>query len=238
MSRLLAVIGLFSALLVPAVAAAQAPGQGPPMPMAVDLAKVPVGTWASYSMAMGQLPPMTTKMALVGKGIIETTVEGGIAAAAGGKMTLQMTLAPGGEKDGKVQKMVMQMGTADPVELPVSGHQQHFSKPNPATLVKEESITVKGGTFKTKHYRDKTPAGDTVDYWISEKVFPLGLVKMESEQKQNPAIKGPIKIELMAVGKGEKQAITKPAKPMDPAMMQQMMGAGRQGAPGAAAPAK
>jgi hypothetical protein len=238
MSRLLAVIGLFSALLVPAVAAAQAPGQGPPMPMAVDLAKVPVGTWASYTMAMGQLPPMTTKMALVGKGVIETTVEGGIAAAAGGKMTLQMTLAPGGEKDGKVQKMVMQMGTADPMELPVSGNQQHFSKPNPATLVKEESVTVKGGTFKTKHYRDKTPAGDTVDYWISEKVFPLGLVKMESEQKQNPNIKGPIKIELAATGKGAKQAITKPAKPMDPAMMQQMMGAGRQGAPAAPPPAK
>ena len=98
--------------------------------------------------------------------------------------------------------MLMQMGTADPMELPVSGDQQHFSKPNPKMLVKEESVTVKGGTFKAKHYRDKTPNGDTIDYWISEKVFPLGLVKMESEQKTNPNIKGPIKIELAAVGKG------------------------------------
>jgi hypothetical protein len=236
MLRLLAVIGLFSAFLTPAVAAAQGMGQGPPMPMAVDLGKVPVGTWASYDMKMGQMAPMTTRMALVGKGIIETSVEGGIAAAAGGKMTLQMTLAPGGEKEGKVQKIVMQMGTADPMELPVSGNQQHFSKPDPKMLIKEESVTVKGGTFKAKHYRDKTPNGDTVDYWISEKVFPLGLVKMESEQKQNPAVKGPIKIELAAVGKGAKQSITKPAKPMDPALMQQMMGAGKP-AP-AAPPAK
>ena len=30
------------------VAFAQQPGQGPPMPIAVDLAKVPVGSWAEY----------------------------------------------------------------------------------------------------------------------------------------------------------------------------------------------
>ena len=188
MLRSLAVIGLFSAFLTPAVAAAQGMGQGPPMPMAVDLGKVPVGTWASYNMTMGQMPPMTTKMALVGKGIIETSVEGGMAAAAGGKMTLQMTLAPAAQR-GRFRRIVMQMGTADPMELPMSGDQQHFSKPNPKMLVKEESVTVKGGTFKAKHYRDKTPNGDTIDYWISEKVFPLGLVKMESEQKTNPTSK-------------------------------------------------
>ena len=104
MLRSLAVIGLFSAFLTPAVAAAQGMGQGPPMPMAVDLGKVPVGTWASYDMTMGQMPPMTTRMALVGKGVIETSVEGGMVAAAGGKMTLQMTLAPGGEKRGRFRR--------------------------------------------------------------------------------------------------------------------------------------
>ena len=238
MSRLSAVI-VFLAGLVPAVASAQAPGQGPPMPMAVDLTKVPVGTWAEYTVTMGQLPPMTTRMALVNKGVLETTVEGGMMAQIGGKMALQMTLAPGGEKEGKVQKMVMQMGSADPMEFPVTPGQQQFNKPNPKTLVKEESVTVKGGTFKTKHYRDKTPAGDTVDYWISEKVLPLGLVKMEAEQKQNPNIKGPIKFELTTTGKDAKVAITKPAKPFDQGMMLQQMTGGMKGgaAPPPAAPA-
>ncbi len=236
MSRLLVVLGLLSGL-VPAVALAQAPGQGPPMPMAVDLTKVPVGTWAEYTVAMGQLPPMSTRMALVNKGVLETTVEGGMMAAAGGKMTLQMTLAPGGEKEGKVQKMLMQIGTAEPMDFPVTPGQQQFNKPNPKMLVKEESITVKGGTFKTKHYRDKTPTGDAVDYWISEKVLPLGLVKMEAEQKQNPNIKGPIKFELTGTGKDAKPGITKPGKPFDQAaMIQQMMGGAKPGA-GAAPPA-
>jgi hypothetical protein len=236
MSRSLAVLVFFLGL-VPAVASAQTPGQGPPMPMAVDLTKVPIGTWAEYTVVMGQLPPMSTRMALVGRGVLETTVEGGMMAQLGGKMAMQMTLAPGGEKEGKVQKMVMQMGANDPMELPVTAGQQQFNKPNPKTLVKEESVTVKGGTFKTKHYRDKTPAGDTVDYWISEKALPLGLVKMEAEQKQNAAIKGPIKFELAATGKDAKPVITKPSKPMDPAMMQQMMGGGAKSGGGAAPPA-
>jgi hypothetical protein len=236
MSRLLLVLGLLSGL-VPAVALAQAPGQGPPIPMAVDLTKVPVGTWAQYTVTMGQLAPMTTRMALVNKGVLETTVEGGMMAAAGGKMTLQMTLAPGGEKEGKVQKMLMQVGTADPMDFPVTPGQQQSNKPDPKRLIKEESITVKGGTFKTKHYRDKAPTGDAVDYWISDKVLPLGLVKMEAEQKQNPNIKGSIKFELTSTGKDAKPAITKPGKPFDQAaMIQQMMGGAKPGASAGAAP--
>jgi hypothetical protein len=219
MSRFLLVVGLLSGLLVPAAAQAQGMGQGPPMPMAVDLSKVPVGTWAEYSVTMGQMAPMTTRMALVGKGVIETSVEGGMMAMAGGKMVMQMTMAPGGEKEGKVQKMVMQMGANDPMELPVNAGQQQFAKPNPKTLVKEESITTKAGTFKTKHYRDKSPTGDTIDYWVSDKVQPLGLVKMEAEQKQNPNIKGPVKFELTGTGKGAKISITKPAKPFDAAAL-------------------
>ena len=49
----------------PTVAFAQQPGQGPPMPIAVDLAKVPAGSWADYAMTMGQLPPMKMRIALV-----------------------------------------------------------------------------------------------------------------------------------------------------------------------------
>jgi hypothetical protein len=69
-----------------------------------------------------------------------------------------------------------------------------------------------------------------VNYWIDDKVPPIGLVKLEAEQKQNQMIKGPIRFELTATGKGAKQLITKPAKPFDPSAL-------GQGAPGGAAPA-
>src|SRR4029079_6584212 len=93
--------GLILSVRSDAVAFAQQPGQGPPMPMALDLAKVEAGSWAEYSMVMGQMPPLKTRMALVAKtpttNVGETPVEGGMMAMAGGKMTMQMTLAPGPE---------------------------------------------------------------------------------------------------------------------------------------------
>src|SRR5436309_15328894 len=83
-------------LSLSAAARAQQPGQGPPMPLAVDLAKVPAGSWADYSMTMGKLPPMKTRMALVAKSpathTLEMSVEGGMMAMAGGKMTMQTVL--------------------------------------------------------------------------------------------------------------------------------------------------
>ena len=230
--------GLALAIGGSSVALAQAPGQGPPMPMAIDLAKVTAGSWAEYSMVMGQLPPMKMRMALVDKtaaaNVVETIVEGGMMAAAG-KMVMQMTLAPGTE--GAVKKMVMRLGAGDPMDMPVElSGSKPFTKPNPKTLVGTETIKVAAGSFKTKHYRDKTPQGDKIDFWVSESVPPLGLVKIELEQKNNPQIKGKLQFDLTGTGKDAKPLVTKPAKPFDQAaLMQQMMGASGAGA-GAGAP--
>lgn len=214
------------------VAFAQSPGQGPPMPMALDLAKVAVGSWSDYTMTMGTLPSMKMRMALVAKtpttNVIETSVEGGMMAAAG-KMVMQMTLAPGSE--GTVKKMVMQLGAGDPMDMPVelSGGKP-FTKPNPKNLVGTETIKVAAGSFKTKHYRDKTPQGDKIDFWTSESVPPFGLVKIEVDQKNNPQIKGKLVFDLTATGKDAKPLVTKPPKPFDQAaLMQQMMSASQAG---------
>ena len=115
-----------------------------------------------------------------------------------------------------------------PVEL--SGGKP-FTKPNPKTLVGSETIKVAAGSFKTKHYRDKTPQGDKIDFWVSESVPPLGLVKIELEQKNNPQIKGKLMFDLTGTGKDAKPLVTKPAKPFNQAaLMQQMMGASGAGA--------
>ncbi|HEY6475056.1 MAG TPA: hypothetical protein VI456_00655 [Polyangia bacterium] len=213
-------------LTVPAAASAQMT-QGPPTPLAVDLAKVTVGSWAKYNMSMGTMPPMSMKMALVSRAAagntLEMSVEGGLAAKAG-KVVTQMTLAPGSE--GTVQKLILQVGANDPMEMPVQGAQgKQFSKPDPKNLVKEETVKVAAGSYKAKHYHDKTPQGDTVDFWVSETVPPLGLVKIEMTQKSNPMINGPIKMELAAVGKDAKPVITKKPKPFDQnTLVKQMMG--------------
>ena len=227
------------ASVAPAAAFAQM-AQGPPTPLAVDLSKVPIGSSAQYSITVGSIPPMTMKIGLVGRAAsgntIETSIEGGIAAKAG-KMVTQMTLPNG--SGGKVQKMVLQLGANDPMEMPIEGAQsQQFSKPDPKTLVKEETVKVAAGSFKTKHYHDKTPQGDTVDFWVSESVLPIGLVKMEATQKSNPMINGPIKMELAGTGKDAKSSITKPPKPFDQAtFMKEMMAGSGAGAPAAPPPA-
>ncbi len=43
-----------------------------------------------------------------------------------------------------------------------------------------ETVELPAGTIKAKHYR-KTNDGQTVDFWISEKVKPIGLVKLVSK---------------------------------------------------------
>jgi hypothetical protein len=229
MSRLSAVLG-FVISFAPAVVLAQA-GQGPPTPMAVDLAKVPIGVWAEYSMTVGTIPPMKTRMALVGKGsatnTIEMTVEGGMMAMAGGKMIMQSTIDADPNKDKPLKKVIMQIGANDPMEMPVdAASQQQFRKPDPKKLVKEETIKVAAGSFKTKHYRDKTAQGDAFDFWVSESVPPFGIVKIEGQQKSSPGpAAGPLKLELTAVGKNARSAVTKPAKPFDQeTFMKQIMG--------------
>jgi hypothetical protein len=243
MSRAAGALWFVVVIALAGSASAQQPGQGLPMPLAVDLAKVPLGSWSQYEVTFGGTPPMTSKMALVAKGAagntIETSVEGGVMAMVGGKMLMSMTIAPGADKGGRVTKLVMQMGSADPMEMPLeNGQDKQFTKVDPKAMVGKEKLTVRAGSFKTKHYREKTPAGDKFEYWIADGVLPLGLVKLTGEQKDNPAMKGGFKFELAAQGKDAKAQITKPAKPFDQAaLMRQVTGAQGGAPPAGAAPA-
>jgi hypothetical protein len=239
---------------VPAAAFAQM-GGGPPTPLALDLKKVPVGSWAEYSMTIGQGMTMKSRVALVkrdaNESVMEMGVEGGMAAMAGGKVIMKMVLAPDPTKAEKpIKQMVMQMGDRDPMEMPIGmgGAQQKFEKPDPKKIIGKETVKVAGGSFKTSHYRDATDKG-TVDFWISEEVPPLGVVKMSSTPKAGSV--GPngqplpaVAMELSGHGKDAKPQVTKPSKPFNPAEMfgppEGVHGAGGPppgGPPGAGAPA-
>jgi hypothetical protein len=208
-------------LVVSAPAWAQQPGAGPPMPMAVDLTKVKVGSWSDYTVTFGSGAAMKSRMALVARGkdgdLLETTIEGGMVAAVGGKVITDMTMLRGKKGEGRVTKMVFQIGPGEPMEMPMGGDEgQQFSKPDPKKLVGTETIKVAAGTFKTKHYRDQTAQGDRIEYWVDETVAPIGLVKLEGEMKANPMLKDGFKFELAGKGTDAKKQITKRAKPFDP----------------------
>jgi hypothetical protein len=210
------------AALAPSSASAQMSPQ-PPMPMVVDLKKVEIGSWTSYSMTVGQMT-MTAKLALVARdassATMETSMEGGMMAMMGGKMTVKMVMDPDPTTAAKpVKQMILQVGDKDPMLAPDTMQAQRYSKPDPKTLVGQETIKVPAGSFKTSHYRNKTEQG-TVDVWVSEEAPPTGMVKMTTSAMQASAQPiPPMAMELSAMGKGAKSTITKAPKPFDPQLM-------------------
>jgi hypothetical protein len=228
----LRLLPLFGSLLVPVLAFAQV-SAGPPTPLVTDLGKVPTGSWARYAMTVGTMPPMSMMIGLVAKTPAGDSLEMAIEAGMPAKVVTQVTLKGGPDWDGKPQKVVVQVGANEPIQMPTDGIDGRFAKPDPKTFLKDETLKVAAGSFKTKHYRSKTAQGDTTDFWVTTAVAPIGLVKMVLTQKSNPMLSGPITMELSAVGKDAKPAITRPAKPGDKdAVMKQMMAAA-----GAAPPA-
>jgi len=218
-------------LLAPAPLLAQLSGE--PTPLALDLKKVPVGSWAEYSMNIGAGQGMTVKSrwALVARdansNTIESSAEGPPLEPIGGKMTLKLVLVPDPVKsDRPVKQIVLKRGELDPMEMPVDmqgAPVQRFEKPDPKKKVGKENLKVAAGTFKASHYRDVSETA-TIDLWISEEVPPLGVLKLTSVPK--PGAQGPmgqplppVTMQLTAKGKDAKPVITKGAKPFDPAAL-------------------
>jgi hypothetical protein len=219
------------ALAVPIPALGQGLGSDA-TPLALDLKKVPVGSWAEYTLTIGsggEGMTVKSRWALVARdassNTLETMIEGGPMAAAGGKTVMKLVLVPDPVKSDKpVKQMVMKMGDRDAMEMPLDMPgmpAQKFQKPDPKKLVGKEQLKVPAGTFKASHYRDVTH-GVTIDAWISEEIAPLGLVKLTTTPgagaagPQGQAIP-PMNMQLTARGKDAKPTLTKPAKPFDPA---------------------
>ena len=70
-------------------------------------------------------------------------------------------------------------------------------------------ISVRAGSFRAKHYRYRTPYGEQVDFWIDDSVAPIGLIKLEAEQKQHSAFRAGFRFELVAVGSGAIPQVTR-----------------------------
>jgi hypothetical protein len=193
----------------------------PRMPSAVDLDTVPLGRWAQYEESYLGSVTIKERVALVGKGsdgnTIETTTEMG-----GGDKTVFANVFVAGNEGGGVQiaSNVFQVADDEPMESPPLGPaQQPYPRVDPSKLVGTEMVTVRTGTFRAKHYRDRTGYGEQVDFWIDDSVHPIGLLRLEAEQKQHPTIRAGFKFELVAVGNDAIPQITRPARPFDPSLL-------------------
>jgi hypothetical protein len=259
----------FSALLLiasaaaPGMARAQMRGGGmPATPIGLPLDKVPVGTWAEYSIKRGDQPARTIRHALVGREAGASVIESRTQNPRGDKMLTRSVLAADPTQEGGVKKLIIQMGSNDPMEMPVGGAggdrggggggdrgggggrgAARWIKPDAKTLVGKETVKTAAGTFQTEHHRTEGRRGGTVDYWIAKEPGPFGLVKLEMDRPggQDGDGGGKLVMELQARGKDAKPELTKAAKPFDPEAMRGRFGGGDRGggdrAPGGSAPA-
>ena len=221
-------------LLASAPAAAQGPQWRPGIPVATDVAKLPLGGFAEYGFSMGGRPPWRQKFSLVGRDAraqhIEAVVEGG-PLGPGSRALVRIDLDPRADGAERVKRLVMRAGDLAPMEFPAGAALpgDQFAKLDPRKLVGDRSVTVPAGTFKTRYYKEQLPDGETVEYWVDQQVVPFGIVKMQASFSKSD---GPLTMQLLARGAGARAALTEPARPHDlPTFNREVMTVA-QGGPG------
>ena len=220
----------------------------PATPVAAPLSKVPMGTWAEYTVQRGD-SSRKVRYALVGKEGAAFVVESRSETGQGEKVLTRTVLDADPTQEGAVKKVVTQFGDADPMEMPAGrgagpgggGMRMgaRYLKPDPKALLGKENVKVAAGAFQADHYRTEGPRGGTLDYWLARDAGPFGLVKLQMERTPGgPGAGGgdegggKVLVELASKGKGAKPELTRPAKPFDPeAMRARWGGRGPGGAP-------
>ncbi len=225
----IAALFVVAGLSLPTLARAQTPAVPEGMPLVVNMRKVAIGSWSDYAMSMGSMA-LTSRWALVARdrrsNTLEMTTTGGPVAK---PVVLRMVLPADPTSDKKPPRpMVVQFGNEAPMRVPPDTPVQKFQHPDPAKMVGKETIKVAAGTFATTHYRDKNAMG-TVDVWVNDKVYPLGIVKVlttPGDMKGQPAEMKvpPATMELAATGKGAKAKITKRPRRFDAKEMNGLVG--------------
>lgn len=141
----------------------------------------------------------------------------------GGEMLMKELVAVA--DDGvTMTRMIMQMPGQQPMEMEVNSNPMMRGMPHKSDLdirskgevVGTETITVPAGTFSCQHIREKDKSAD---YWISDKIAPWSLVKMQDSDTT---------MVLTKVITDAKDRITGTPTKFDPMQMMRMGGQGRQ----------
>ena len=194
----------------------------PRMPTAFDFDDVPLGRWAEYEETYMGTVTIKERVALVAKGSDGNTIETTTEMKPAQKTVFATSFIATPEGGTRVVSNVFQVEGDAPMESPPLGpSEQPYPRLDPRKLavVGVETVTVRLGTFRARHYRDKTVFGEQVDVWVDDSVWPIGVVKLESEQKQHPTLRGGFKFELVATGGAAIAQITTPARPFEAAVL-------------------
>jgi len=210
---------------------AQMMGMGPRMPDMSGIWHPVVGSGGAYEMTDRNGTKSQIEMTVVGKEDVAGKpgfwMEMVMNNPRGGGQMFVKNLIATGDNGVTSTRMIMQMPGQDPMEMDMNmmgarrgpgaaGSATPSDIRSKADLVGSESVTVPGGTFTCEHYRAKD---GTSDVWVSDKVAPWGLVKMQG--KDNSMV-------LTKVITDAKDHITGTPKKFDP--MQMMRGPqGQQG---------
>jgi hypothetical protein len=188
----------------------------PRMPAAGNFEEVPLGKWADYEETYLGAAIIRERVALVSRDAERVTLETTTETRPGDRTVFATGFAGANNAGWRVTSNVFQVGDDEPMESPATGPaQQPYPRADPSKLIGTEMVSVRAGLFRAKHYRYRTPYGERVDYWVDDSVAPIGLIKLEAEQKQHAGFRGGFKFELVATGSGAIPQVTKPARPFD-----------------------
>jgi hypothetical protein len=133
-------------------------------------------------------------------------------ASMGQMISKSLTVLDG--QDTVVSRMIMQMGSRPPMEMPTQMYKANAQKQSAdirdrADDVGSETVTTPAGTFVTEHYKMKDGSGDA---WVAPKAGPYGLVKFQGKDST---------MVLTKVITDAKDKITGTPQPFNPMMFQQ-----------------
>lgn len=184
----------------------------PPMPYACDLEAVPVGAWADYEVKGPGIEARTERKAAVARGPEGITIE----MTHRRDFVVAELLAPGKGVEERVRKTTVQDGDYDPMDSSSDRkHQRPYRDLESLTLIGEDEVSVRGGTFHTKRYRYRTDFDEAVEVWVNDTLWPICVVKLDAELKQPWRASGRFNYEVIATGSGATPKITRPAIPFD-----------------------
>ena len=213
------IVSLFVVLALALPLCAQM-GMGPRMPDMSGIWHPVAGAGGAYEMTDQGGKRTQLEMTIVGKEDVSGKpgywMEMAMAnPRSGGDMFMKYLIAPV-ESGMTATRMIIQMPGQDPMEMDMS--MMNRGGRGPATMtpsdirdkaerVGTETITVPAGTFSCEHYRAKDGSSDV---WVSDKIAPWGLVKMQG--KNNSMV-------LTKVITDAKDNITGTPKKFDPMQM-------------------
>jgi hypothetical protein len=178
-------------LLAAPLAFAQAGGGGSPQMSYEAVTKAPIGSWAEYTTSMkGRTEQVKIRYSLVERNAKKMALEID-GQTPMGALLMRMEYEPAGEGAWKLSKAKMQMGGGAAQDMPIPPNTPLLKKGDElGEVVGKSAIKTAVGTFEAKQYKKTLPQG-TFDLWMSDKVFPVGLVKQaDAEGKLTTVLTG------------------------------------------------